>query len=423
MLGTPHLSVTTLTVPPSRRALRKGNGLNGISYRQLALPEVLKEIGRHLLTEFCGRFQSDLAAKNISLPPADAPADEYFKSLARLLKSPALLPDSFKETLFDIEELARPEHSHFLREAVAQVGQPLITIEGVCHERVAVQLWLANPALLAGVHNQPGDLACFEGFAPAIDRPGRAPPTVPTPATVEQLSARIDLWFRQNHSRGQTAKIELYVNPPREYWFVIRHGDTCRWAYNDEKGTAQLVHSGPEDEEASVYLTEQDELWITARTKVERDLFRRQFGLYLRSDADYFSQPCAFTLEPLKIEGTDALNLVGSQEICSMKLHQVEFDRGGGTHKTTVETLDQEFGAARTTRSPTCFVANTDILIRAGFLIQLHSSQRTRTFEICPPYALELERPSDLAPVIRLLSQRGFRILQTQLPHAHSKAA
>ena len=109
---------------------------------------MLKEIGRHLLVEFSAHFQSDLAAKNISLPDQHVPDDDYFKSLATLLRCPALLPDSFKETLFDLEEMPSPERSNCLKEAVAQAALENIIAEGICHERVAFQLWLARPALL-----------------------------------------------------------------------------------------------------------------------------------------------------------------------------------------------------------------------------------------------------------------------------------
>src|SRR5437660_7408340 len=97
---------TTAGRPFTSRHQNSDGYLNGVSYRQLALPEVLKEIGKHLLTQFCERFQAELAAQDIALPDPHLPDHEYFHSFAALLKCPTLLPDHFKETLFDLEELA-----------------------------------------------------------------------------------------------------------------------------------------------------------------------------------------------------------------------------------------------------------------------------------------------------------------------------
>src|SRR5438477_6491527 len=98
-----HRSIGRTPLPPDTGT---GKALNGISYRQLVLPQVLQEIGKNLLSQFCGHFQSDFVGHNLKLPELDLPDADYFNALAALLKSPSLLPERFKDALFDIEELA-----------------------------------------------------------------------------------------------------------------------------------------------------------------------------------------------------------------------------------------------------------------------------------------------------------------------------
>jgi hypothetical protein len=389
----------------------------------LALPEVLKEIGRNLLTQFCDHFQSDLTAKNITLPSPDLPDNDYFDSLAALLKCPALLPDEFKETLFDIEEFATPEKSQFLKEAVAHAWGGVVAAEGICHERVALQLWLMAPSVLVAAHTNPTHLTAFEGFARAGFKSEQPAVPLPTEAALREMSAKLNSWFLQRKPDAPAARMELYVNRPGEYWFLVRHGDTCRWIYNFREEKAELIHFRPDNEDAIVYLADQNELWITAKTGAEREMYRQHFSLCLRDDRDYFSEPCGFSLEPLRTEGADALDPTGSQAISRMALVQLEVDRGGGAHETNFKTVEEILRTTKTTTSAGCFISNSDTLIRAVFVIEFRGAEKSTEFEICPPFTLELERASDLAVVLRLLSKRGFRVSEQVTTTHQIKAA
>jgi hypothetical protein len=152
------------------------------------------------------------------------------------LEAPAALPDSFKESLFEVEEMAKPERSDCLKEAVAEAALGGATADGVCHERLALQLWLARPDLLIASQNKQTLLTSFDGFARSVGQAGHPPIAVPPAATLEEMSARLHLWFRERNPQAPKVRIELYFNKPGEYWFLVSHGDTCRWIYNFRTG-------------------------------------------------------------------------------------------------------------------------------------------------------------------------------------------
>jgi len=380
-------------------------------------------MGRHLLTQLCDHFKSDLAAQKISLPAADATDEEYCKWLAGLLKSPSLLPARFKDTLFEIEEFATPDHSQFLKHAAAHASRGAIIAEGICHERVALQVWLAMPSLLLSERPEQPHLISFEGFVGRLSPSGAPPVPPPGQTTLAELSDKLNACCRQRNPDAPATRIEVYSNEPDHYWFLVRHGDTCRWVYNLHQQKAELVHFPPHEEEAVLYLAAQDELWITARTAVERELYRQQFGLYLQGHADHFSHPWTVSLEPLRVEGPEALDPTGVPQITKAILRHVRVDRDGGGHELCANTADDIFKEARRVGHVNSFLPKNGRLSHATMSIQLTGTKRSRLAEICPPSTLSLERPSDLPALVHLLQQRGFRIPKPRASHPLSHAA
>jgi len=353
---------------------------------QLALPRVLREIGRTLLTHFFARFQQDLAARKIALPPPTLGDDHYYQAIACLLRSPAALPTRLQEALVDIKEIASPEQSQFLHEAVAHAGLVIASYPKPSPEKLALDLWLANPAILAGDYAGQNliRLISFEGFASRAASSDRAMMPQPTEALLNEMTVRLDLWFARTRRDAHTARIDFHLNNPGEYWFLVRHGDIRRWIYNIQDRKTELIRFRPEDEDAILYLADEDELWITAQTEGDRDLYRALFGFFLRGSADYFSQVCTFTLEPLRTGCSEALDPTGLKGMSGLNVRQLERDAG--------------------------FRGQESALNRAAFLVQFEESERWRAVELCLPTTLRLQPGSDVASVIHWSSKRAFRI-------------
>ena len=94
---------------------------------------------------------SELPPASLALPWDAGSGDrrEVVGELARLFASPEALPDSLVEALYAIDEMSTPEGQEQLEAAVAQAGLRIESGEGSTRHDLALQVWLAAPALLA----------------------------------------------------------------------------------------------------------------------------------------------------------------------------------------------------------------------------------------------------------------------------------
>ena len=189
----------------------------------------------------------------------------------------------------------------------------------------------------------------------------------------------------------------------------------------DEK--TEFIEFTLEDEETILYSADDDELWISARTDAELDLYRRQFGLSLRGSADYFSEARWFSLENLRTDGIDALEPSLAEGIERTFLRQIRVKWEGGSHEVITATASGVFESANPSSHQHCAIPKQGTLQRAAFLIQFTDSTPWRAVKICLPDKLKLQRPSDLLAVARWLARRGLCIPGSQLTPPVSKAA
>src|SRR5206468_844759 len=94
-------------------------------------------------------------------------------------------------------------------------------------EEIALQVWLAAPALLARTHNAQRlrRLTAFQYAGSNLPKEQRPQFTPPDHRVLDALTMSLDAWFAGNHRGEQTAKIEVYSIEGEE-WFLVRHGDT-----------------------------------------------------------------------------------------------------------------------------------------------------------------------------------------------------
>jgi hypothetical protein len=342
-----------------------------MKFKRFTKTSFLKQIGRPLLARFIERFATELANRNVRLPDPQCADEDYYQRLAGLALAPDGLPDHLIEAMFEIEELATPEGQERLETTAAQAGIPLSLAEESSHADIAMQAWLAHPALVARSHNEVRlhRLSAFQYFgskAP-VDRSGSF--TVPDGELIRRLTADLDRWFA-GHNRGhETTQVVAYPIEG-EVWFVIRHGDTFSRMPMVKGREVTVLHFRPTKDDVVVYATARDEIRIHARTKGERELYRTAFGRCLFGDDQHFSERKAYTLSPLRAEGVDALDCTGNAGIGS---------RSGGR------------------------------LVKAVLDVYFANARRSRTVEIRPPNVLKVRRQADSGAVQRWLSERGFR--------------
>jgi hypothetical protein len=378
-----------------------------MKFKRFTKTSFLKQIGRPLLARFIERFATELANRNVRLPDPQCADEDYYQRLAGLALAPDGLPDHLIEAMFEIEELATPEGQERLETTAAQAGIPLSLAEESSHADIAMQAWLAHPALVARSHNEVRlhRLSAFQYFgskAP-VDRSGSF--TVPDGELIRRLTADLDRWFA-GHNRGhETTQVVAYPIEG-EVWFVIRHGDTFSRMPMVKGREVTVLHFRPTKDDVVVYATARDEIRIHARTKGERELYRTAFGRCLFGDDQHFSERKAYTLSPLRAEGVDALDCTGNAGIRRVVLRQYEVAWDIEQRERESRKSVDIFAAAAPDREP---IPAGGRLVKAVLDVYFANARRSRTVEIRPPNVLKVRRQADSGAVQRWLSERGFR--------------
>lgn len=378
-------------------------------FKRFTKPKFLKQIGREQLAKLFGQFAEGLATKGVSMPPHDTEDGAYFEALAEVVQTPDALPENLIEALFTIEEMANEHGQERLERAANQIGLDLDLAEELSHGDIAVKVWLANPGLLIEKHNEVrmSRLAGFEyhGSAAGLDR--RSSFALPDSSVLGLLEADLDGWCRL-HGRGdQMAQIEVR-EVEGEFWFLLRHGDTyARKGKVVSPRRREVLHYRPDKDDVAVYSPERDEIRIHAGTKGEREFYRKALGLRLFGDDNHFSERRAYTLDPLRDDGPDALNARGVGNIERIQLVETEIHFGGEFENVEIRKSKDIFAAAKAEgREP---FPPRGKLVRAGFDVSFKGVAKPRKVQLRPPNVLKLGRYCDAVAIQEWLTACDFR--------------
>lgn len=390
--------------------------MSTIRFKRFTKPHFLKHIGRELLRKLFGKFDEELSAQGLKLPAADAPDDSYFTELSQVTLSPDALPDNMIEALFTIEEMANDEGHERLQMAAQQAGLELKLGDDSSFGDVAVQVYLANPDLLAEKHNEQRliRLATFEyhGASRTGDHEEGADKdesfAVPSDRTLELLTADFDAWFAKNNRGEQTAHIEV-CPIDGEIWFLIRHGDAFARTAKVERKKTEVLHFRPAKDDVVVYSPRRDELRIHAGTKGEKELYRTAFGTRLFGDDNYFSERKTYTLEPLRTLGLDALDVTGIAGVNKIVLRELEVAYDNGHDEVVIRKADDLFAAAADAPFERLAIPASGRLVRASFDFHFTDSKKPRKVQVKQSNTLKLGRHCDARAVHEWLGQREFR--------------
>ena len=373
-------------------------------------PEILKQIGRALLGQFFGRFEAELTAAGLALPPPELNDYDYYMQVAWLLLNPERLPDSLNEALFDIEAVSQPKAFGQLEASTRWAElQPLFAADSA-REEIVLCTWLRNPKLVADIHNavRLRRLSSFQYAATRVPGDKRPPFTVPDRATLDAMTAELDRWFA-GHNRGQHAVRIAMQQIDGEFWFLIRHGDIYTRTPKVEGQQTDILHFRPERDDVGVFSHERDDLRINCRTQPEREMYIRLFGLHLRGRTDYFSWREPYTLEPLRTDGAGALDVSEISGLRGVVLRELEvcYER----EQREVITRAQQGLFAFVTGEPAAPnpIPQNGQLVRAIFEILFAGCTRPRPVEIRVPNVLRVSQRCDARALQQWLIRSGFR--------------
>ena len=115
------------------------------------------------------------------------------------------------------------------------------------------------------------------------------------------------------------------------------------------------------------------------------------------------------TLEPLRKQGAQALDVHGIEGICEIRLCEVEVLSANFYREGIVRKADDLFEWANARGGAGNPIPLWGRLIRATFAFRFADSPRPRRVEICLPNTLKLERAADVSTVEGWLAGRRFR--------------
>lgn len=388
-----------------------------MSLKRFTNAKNLRGLGKPLLTKFFDRFQTELAAKNVTLPAVTMKDDAYFTALAKVFLSPTELPDEMVEVLYAVVEMADDSGQERLQLAVKEKNLVLETDDHTSHMDYAMRVWLADKDLLIAKHGEHRlvRVASFQYFGTRTPVGSRLKFQPPTPAVLDLARDEIDKWCAENNRGSETARVRMQ-ELDGEWWFAIQHGGTVKRESKVDKRKVQTLHFRPGQDAVVVYCPERDEIRIHAGSNGERKLYQAEFGTRLRGDPGYFSERKNFVLDPLRKDVAKALSVEGLPDIKSIVLQEVEYWFGGDYDDRTVRKSDDIVASAvQRSNGDRVIKAVTDdgLLVRATFEVEFTKSSKPRKVHVRPPDQLKVGRHGDVKAVHEWLTKREFRAVTT----------
>lgn len=382
--------------------------MSTLKFKRFTKVNFLKTIGRDLLGQFFNRFNSDLAQNGVVMPAETLEDDAYYGEVAGIAMAPEGLPDNLVEVAYAIEGMASEEGQDRLERATGETGQAFQFRENSSCAEMSMQAWLANPEVFAEKFNEQrlARLATFDYFGSKQPMDQSDTFAAPSPRTRELITADLEAAFRAKNRGQQTTRMEVHPMDG-EYWFLIRHGDTYARVPTVANGQMSVLHFRPAKDDVVVYSPQRDEIRIHAGTKWEKELYRESFGARLMGDDQHFSERKAYTLDPLRTDGPDALDVSDIPGITRAVLREFEIAWPGEFHDSMARRSEDIFASAMARGAAA--IPDGGRLVRAVFDLYFGDSQKPRRVQVRPPNILKLGRHCDAALVQRWLAERGFR--------------
>ncbi len=375
------------------------------SLRRFTRPEILRKIDRRLLLRFLDPYRAFFAARGVALPAADGGSGEIDSDgLAKVFMAPdADTPGDLVDALFLVDEMATEEGMDDLLDAAQQAG---ISLDGSPDDSpadVALRAWLDARGLLEQRHSEQylTNARSFEYYQ--TESEARVLTKAPSKKILKNLQDDLDNWFEEKR-RGRGTRVHL-DSKAEELWFRVCHGDPYRREPCLEGGKPGAVHYRPEKDDLVVYNPALGELKVNARSKGEKDLYRRMFGLHLFGSDNYFPGTGKYTLDPLRTDGAGSLVCSDVPGLKKVVLREVHFFRGGPENEVEIRRANDLFAAYEATSRG---LPTKPRIVRAKFQVKFDGSTAPRMVTIKPSNIATYKRDSDGEIVDQWLSRRGF---------------
>lgn len=366
--------------------------------RHFSKVDLLKRVAPELLSEFLAPFQKIFRSRDVVLSSPDA---LDYPGLVGVFMTPDAESAPLAEALYIVDEMATADGMDALLAAAEDQGISLVGDQDPTPEEVALRVWLANRELVERKHAESflGRVRSFEYSRPrSLPAPFRAP----SETTLQELTHDLDDWF-ESKKRGRGSRVFIFEREDG-VWILVRHGEPLRREGTMDEGERSIVVFRPEKFNVLVYLPTTGELGINAPSKGEKDLYRKKFGLHLFGDAEFFSAPGRYTLDPVRQDLDGSLVCSDVEGLDWVRLRELRFGWGGPAREVEIrqaEDLSQVYGETgrKMPRAP---------ILQAKFEIKFTKAKAPRKLTIRPPSTTQYSRDSDKEILETWMRRRGF---------------
>jgi len=381
--------------------------MSTFNVRRFAHPDGLKAITPEHLLALLKPYESYFNSRGIELTSSSTTAVLVnYNQLVEVLMTPdSDTPADLIDALFYIHEMATPEGMEALLQEVEKHGIILDNNNHPTAADVAAQVYILSKNIIERVHAEQHleKPRSFEYFQ-SLERPMSAF-KLPSLEVLTELENNLDEWFeKNNHGKGS----RVFVYPKFDsIWFLVRHGNPYKREGSLEGDQSSSVFYRPEKFDVLVYETSIGEIRMNACGKREKDTFRKQFGLHLFNNEDYFPRTAKYTLKPLQTQGELSIVCTDIEGMEWVRLREIHFFRGGAEKEIEIRKANDVFAAYEgRDRS----ISKNARIIRASFLIKFTDSKSPRTVIIRPSNIAQYTRDSDAIVIENWLFYRGFII-------------
>ena len=375
--------------------------------RRFSNPEILRAIAPTRLLAFLEPHRDCFADCRLILPRAPTAGTIDYEGLVNLFMSPeAGLPKDLLDALFLVDEMATPWGMDALLQAAREARLPLEESADDTPADVAVEVWLRDPNLLEREHagqslSRPRCFECYQTHRQPV------PPFVlPTANAQRCLEHDLDEWSAQS-KRGRGTRVFVY---PREdeVWFLVRHGEPFKREESLQgKETASVCYR-PLKYDVLIYLPQAGELRVNARSRAQKQQYRRLFGRHFFGDDELFPGDSKYTLAPLREQREAALVCVDVQGVERITLKEVQFRWDEPVRAVEIHKANDLFLSLRFRNSQALAEAQLD---RAVFQVKFADAKRPRSVTICAGNVAHYTRDADAERLEQWLRLRGFIVV------------
>ena len=354
-------------------------------------PLLFMGVDRRLTSALLGRFREELNMAGLSVPDPALPDDEYLCALCGLMMASSL-PAALNNTLHAVDEMANESGRDCLEDADCAGVSSVPAGVRMSDLEFAISAWLHDSKLFEQLHcaHRIPRQRPFTYFAAGVV----PPPVIQLPAVPGRITAL------EEQLAGASSE-KCHVPPPRVFAYPKDNGREI-WFLAGTIGS-----SGRPRQDIVVYNAVRGELRVNCCRGHGLETFRKAFGLYLFSDAEFFRDAPVFTLAPLVELGRACLTCAAGVDVIeTMRLDKVEFMHGGAPWRQSSNAADI---FTRVERGELCFPPVGSIS-RVVFDVKFPDSWHPRHVTIIPPNRVLYERDSDSTPIGYKLADGGFML-------------